>query len=77
MLKILPLLFICCIFFMQLNAQTISRQVTLTSGSSFSGGDNSVSWTMGEIANKTYSSLSITLTQGFQQPNYLVISGFN
>ena len=75
--KILPLLFIGCILFMQLNAQTISPQVISTSGSSYSAGGNSVSWTLGQIATETYSLPSVTLTQGFQQPNYLVISGFN
>jgi len=74
--KISPLLFIGCIFFMQLNAQMISPQVISSGGYEYSAGGNSFSWTLGEIATETYSIPSVTLAQGFQQPSYLVISGF-
>jgi hypothetical protein len=51
--------------------------VISSGGNEYSAGGNSVSWTIGQIATETYSVPSVTLTQGFQQPSYLVFSGFN
>lgn len=75
--KILPFLIFGCSIILQVNAQSISPQVISSGGNDHSAGGSSVSWTLGQIATETYSSPLVNLTQGFQQPVYFLISGFN
>jgi len=56
------------------NAQTITPQVVATSGGYMLNGGYSVSWTLGEPVIATAQNGSTTLTQGFQQPSYNVLS---
>ena len=49
------------------NAQTLSPKATPSAGGYFTGGGNSLSWTMGEPFYKTLQGGNILLTQGFQQ----------
>ncbi len=60
-----------------INAQSISPQVVATAGNYASNGGYSVSWTLGEPVIATATSGSTTLTQGFQQPSYNVLSVTN
>ena len=53
-------------------AQTISPKVIPTCGGYFTGGGNSLSWTLGETFTATLSSVNNKLTQGFQQPEISV-----
>ena len=53
------------------SAQTLSPKVTPSAGGYFTGGGNSLSWTMGETFNTTLQSGNTMLTQGFQQPYIL------
>lgn len=55
-------------------AQPIKQQVLASSGSYYYNGNVSLSNTVGEPVTATLSAASTTLTQGFQQPNYEVIS---
>ena len=54
------------------SAQTISPKATPAAGGNFTGGDNSLSWTMGETFNTTLQVGNILLTQGQQQPYILL-----
>lgn len=53
-------------------AQSISPDVVASAGDYFSNGTVSISWTLGEVATETIGNGTYTLTQGFQQPNYLI-----
>ncbi len=53
-------------------SQTLSPKVTPSAGGYFTGGGNSLSWTMGETFNTTLQSGNTMLTQGFQQPYILL-----
>ena len=53
-------------------SQTLSPKVTPACGGYFTGGGNSLSWTMGETFTATLSSVNNKLTQGFQQPEISV-----
>lgn len=55
-------------------AQPIKQQVLASSGSYYYNGNISLSNTVGEPVTATLFVASTTLTQGFQQPNYEVIS---
>ena len=57
-----------------INAQSISPQVVATAGNYSSNGGYSVSWTIGEPVIATAVNGGTTLTQGFQQPTYNVLS---
>ena len=61
----------CLIFFLAnfINAQSIERQVIAASGNFDTTANLQVSWTLGETVIETFSNSSITLTQGFQQPD--------
>jgi hypothetical protein len=48
--------------------QTLSPQVLASAGGYFTGGGNSLSWTMGETFTTTLQNGNIVLTQGQQQP---------
>ncbi len=55
------------------HAQTLSPTVIASSGAYATGGGVSLSYTVGELAAvQTFSSPSVILTQGFQQPNDIV-----
>jgi len=60
-----------------LSAQTLSPVVLASSGNYYENASVSLSWTLGEIATETYSSGNIILTQGFQQPTTVTLSGIN
>jgi hypothetical protein len=60
-----------------LMAQSVSPQVVTSSGDFYQGTNASLSWTLGEIATETYSNGSTILTQGFQQPVSVSITGIN
>jgi hypothetical protein len=60
-----------------ISAQTLSPVVLASSGNYFESADASLSWTLGEIATETYSSGSVILTQGFQQPIGVSVTGIN
>ncbi len=58
-------------------AQILSPQVIAASGSYNAGASGSLSWTLGETMVETYSGGGYMLTQGFQQPISVAVSGIN
>ena len=58
-------------------AQSLTPSVIASSGNYFQGSTASLSWTLGEMATETYSAGNVILTQGFQQPINVSISGIN
>lgn len=58
------------------SAQSLSPVVTPSAGGYFTGGGNSLSWTMGETFNTTLQSANNMLTQGEQQP-YIILKILN
>lgn len=75
-LKILKILIIVLLPGM-LFAQTTSPQAIVPSGAYFSNTTASLSWTVGEIATETFTSGINILTQGFQQPLSITITGID
>ena len=73
------ILFCLVIFFIPfvISAQSVSPEVISSSGDYFEGVNGSLSWTLGEIATETYTAGNIILTQGFQQPITVAISGID
>jgi hypothetical protein len=69
---ILSMAIYCCV-----QSQSLSPTVISSSGGYFTGTSLSLSWTLGEIATETFSNGGCILTQGFQQPYGIVISGIN
>ena len=65
-------LFIIVIIANYASAQGIVQQVYASSGSYFSNGTYSLSSTIGEPITSTFNSTNYYLTQGFQQPNYII-----
>lgn len=65
------LVFPLCIY-----AQEISQEIISSSGDYSDGSSGQLSWTLGDLAIETYSSGDVSLTQGFQQPSYEVITTF-
>ena len=57
-----------------LHSQSVEPTVLASAGASGSSGDNSVEWTMGELSIQTLSNGDLNLTQGFHQPNVLLVS---
>jgi len=51
-----------------LSAQSLSPTVVASAGGYATGGDYSLSWTLGEVAVTTLTGANFILTQGFQQP---------
>ncbi|MBN2174518.1 MAG: hypothetical protein JW731_10310, partial [Bacteroidales bacterium] len=49
-------------------AQSVSPEVIASAGDYFENSTGSLSWTLGEVMNETFSNGSNILTQGFQQP---------
>ena len=76
-MKTLTLLLSVVLFPLFLSAQSVSPQVVASSGDYYQGANASLSWTLGEIATETYSNGSVILTQGFQQPVTVSITGVN
>lgn len=56
------------LFFAELSAQTLERQVIGASGDYNTAAWGSLSYTTGEAMTNTFTSTSLVLTQGFQQP---------
>jgi hypothetical protein len=76
MRKLISLLNLALIF-QCLSAQTLSPVVLESSGNYYESTNVSLSWTLGEIATETYTSGNIILTQGFQQPTSVSLTGIN
>jgi hypothetical protein len=76
MRKLISLLNLALIF-QCLSAQTLSPVVLASSGNYYESANVSLSWTLGEIATETYTSGNIILTQGFQQPTSVSLTGIN
>lgn len=57
--------------------QSIDRDVLSSAGDYFEGPNNSISWTLGEIATETITDGNFIITQGFQQPYGIVIHGID
>lgn len=53
-------------------AQSITPEVIAPAGDYFVNGSNALSWTLGEPVIETFSSVNNKLSQGFQQPYYIV-----
>ena len=70
------LLFICISAVFAVQAQSLSPTVIATGGYA-TGTIASLSWTLGEIATETFSNGGYIVTQGFQQPFGISISGIN
>ena len=60
-----------------LTGQSISPSVIASAGNYHEGTTASLSWTLGEIATETYTAGNVILTQGFQQPISISITGIN
>jgi Secretion system C-terminal sorting domain len=58
-------------------AQTAPSNILTTSGGYFSGASTSLSWTLGEPFIETDSSTNNFLTQGFQQPQGVIIASID
>lgn len=58
-------------------AQSLSPEVIASLGEYYQNANNSISYTLGEIATETYSAGSNILTQGFQQPVSVTIHGID
>jgi hypothetical protein len=54
-------------------SQSICNSVIATSGSYYANGQTSVDWTLGEPMIYTYSNANISITQGFQQTQFLPV----
>jgi hypothetical protein len=59
------------------SAQTTSPDVVTSSGAYFSNANASLSWTLGELATETFANGGNILTQGFQQPVSVSITGID
>lgn len=66
--------FICFCFLASADAQQLSPQVIASAGDYFEQNNGSLSWTLGEIEIETINDANNTLTQGFQQSNFNVVS---
>jgi len=64
------------IFPLCISAQEISQEIISSSGNYSDGSSGQLSWTLGDLAIETYSSGDVSLTQGFQQPVYEVMTAF-
>lgn len=64
----------CSYHFFGLSAQSLSPQVIASSGGYYSNGSGSLSWTLGETMTETFTSGSPQLTQGFQQPDAVLVN---
>lgn len=60
-----------------LTGQKIMPEILSSSGGLHSGQNANLSWTLGELSIKTFTTDDMMLTQGFQQPYLYVNSTFN
>lgn len=58
-------------------SQSLSPEVISSSGDHFQNAGGSISWTLGETVTETFTGASIVLTQGFQQPFGIQITGID
>jgi hypothetical protein len=67
-------LILTCTFFIfvTVKSQTISPQVIASGGDFYTGVGVSLSWTLGELITETVTDGNYILTQGFQQPHYII-----
>jgi hypothetical protein len=68
------LTFICGLSIIILNAQIQNSDLISTSGDYFVSSNISMSWSLGELETETFSTSSVILTQGFQQPVFNITS---
>lgn len=66
---------ILCVFSILANAQSLTPQVIASAGNSSTVGNVNLSYTVGEMAMvETFANGNTILTQGFQQPEFMVSS---
>ena len=58
-------------------AQEVPPEVIASSGDTYKTASNQMSWTLGEVVVETFSAGPSILTQGFQQPEIKVESGYS
>jgi hypothetical protein len=68
---------IVLVFPLSVAAQKITPQVIASSGGSYETSTVQLSWTLGELATESFTSGSTMLTQGFQQPEITVETGYS
>ncbi|UCH15815.1 MAG: T9SS type A sorting domain-containing protein [Bacteroidales bacterium] len=68
------LLFLMVIVKISLSA--ISQEIITSSGDSYSNDEIILSWTIGECVTETFTGSENTITQGFQQSNYSIVTLF-
>ena len=73
-MKRVILTFICGLSIIILNAQIQNSDLISTSGDYFVSANISMSWSLGELEIETFSTSSVILTQGFQQPIFNITS---
>jgi hypothetical protein len=64
-------------WFLPVSAQTLSPEVISSAGGYFENTDASLSWTLGETVTETFTGTNVILTQGFQQPFGIQITGID
>lgn len=67
---------LCIILFLPFsfaNAQSITPEVIATAGEHYIGSQAQVSWTMGEVVIETVIGTNAIITQGFHQPDSMVV----
>lgn len=57
-----------------ISAQSVTPQVVAAGGTHFDNGTISVSWTLGETMTQTFTAGNNSLTQGFHQPEVVLVS---
>ena len=57
-----------------LYGQSLAPEVTATSGDFYTGTNATLSWTIGEAVIETFTGANAVLTQGFQQPEFVITS---
>jgi hypothetical protein len=63
--------------FLHISGQTLTPEVISSSGGYFENTNASVSWTLGETVTETFIGTNVNLTQGFQQPFGIQITGID
>ena len=71
-MKKILLLLIAFFWYVMLFSQTLTPIVVSTAGELFSNSSSSLNWTLGETVTATFSGKDQHLTQGFQQPQYVI-----
>lgn len=73
MRKLLVLL-VLIIGLCKVNAQSSTSNVVSSAGETYKGNSIQIDWTLGELAITKIQNSSLTMSQGFHQPNYFVTS---